>query len=338
MKNKKLIFLIIGIILIIIPLCLNFYSIYKLLSLCLGIILIDIGVFFNKKKSIFMMIYLPILILIFTYALDYMKTYTLNISPVYILENKINDKISIYNSLFYRIYKCDNKYIFDNDYQKDFMCKSEMLDNIDINKLLNEPHESYKKYHNDFIKVTGKISKINGISSIELKEYSNSDSLNGYVKFNDTKKLTINIKNVNITKYKIYDYITVVGLLKDFKNNNELVLTNTKIEENNLYEKYDLQVLETNNCNKELKEYTDNIYTYCLDNIFLNYEIDKYELSYAIKDKKITLNDLIKDIESVIESDNKLYKLDKFNILICQNDKNILLNKKEKLDYSLCEE
>ena len=338
MKRKKIILLIIGIILIIISLLLNIYSIYKLLLLCLGIILIDIGVFLNKQKSVFMMIYLPILLIIFTYGLDYMKTYTLNISPVYVIENKINNKVSIYNSLFYRIYKCDNNYIFDNDYQKDSMCQSNMLANIDINKLLNEPKESYQKYHNDFIKVTGKISKINGISSIELKEYSTSDSLNGYVKFNDTKKLTVNIKNVNITKYKIYDYITVVGLLKEYKNNNELVLINTKIEENDLYNNYDIQVLETKTCNKKLKEYADNIYIYCLDNIYLNYDIDKYELSYAIKDKKITLDDLIKDIKPIEEDNNKLYKLDKFNILVCQNKKNILINNKEKVDYSWCQE
>ena len=338
MKNKKLIFLILGILFIIIPMFLNIYSIYKLFSLCLGIILIDISIFINNKKSIFTMIYLPILLIIITYAMDYLKTYTLNISPIYVLENKINDKISIYNSLFYRIYKCDKEYIFDNNFKKDFVCQSNLLDNIDINKLLNEPDESYKKYHNDFIKVTGKISKINGVTSIELKEYSTTDSLNGYVKFNDTKKLTVNIKNVNITKYKIYDYITVVGLLKEYKNNNELVLTNTKIEENNLYNNYDIQVIETNNCNKELKEYTDNIYTYCLDNIYLNYKIDKYELSYAIKDKKITLDDLIKDINPLVEEDNKLYKLDKFNILVCQNNKNILINNKEAMDYSWCQE
>ena len=337
MKNKKLIFLILGILFIIIPMFLNIYSIYKLFSLCLGIILIDISIFINNKKSIFTMIYLPILLIIITYGIDYLKTYTLNISPIYVIENKINNKISIYNSLFYRIYKCDKEYVFDNNFKKDFMCQSDMLDNIDINKLLSEPDESYKKYHNDFIKVTGKISKINGVSSIELKEYSTTDSLNGYVKFNDTKKLTVNIKNLNITKYKIYDYITVVGLLKDY-NNNELVLTNAKIEEQDLYKDYDIQVLETKTCNKELKEYTDNIYTYCLDNIYLNYKIDKYELSYAIKDKKITLEDLIKDIEPLVEEDNKLYKLDKFNVLVCQNNKNILLNNKESIDYSWCQE
>ena len=83
---------------------------------------------------------------------------------------------------------------------------------------------------------------------------------------------------------------------------------------------------------------TDNIYTYCLDNIYLNYDIDKYELSYAIKDKKITLDDLIKDIKPIEEDNNKLYKLDKFNILVCQNKKNILINNKEKIDYSWCQE
>ena len=87
-----------------------------------------------------------------------------------------------------------------------------------------------------------------------------------------------------------------------------------------------------------LLHYSLSYISYCIDNIYLDYKIDKYELSYALKDKKITFNQLIKDSDIEIKKDIKLYKLDKFNILSCNEDKNILINKNIKGSYSLCDE
>ncbi|MBQ8901442.1 MAG: hypothetical protein IJY87_00045 [Bacilli bacterium] len=340
MRKKKIILIIISLLLIVVPFLINIYSIYKLISLALGILLLDISFTFNKKINIFLLIYLPLLLIIFTYAIDYMKTYTFDLSPIYVFENKINDKVSTYNSLFYRIYKCNDKYIFDNQYQKNYVCETDLLESIDINKLLNEPKESYKKYKNDFIKVSGKISKISGTSSILLQAYTKVDgSVNGYVKFNETSKLKVDLAGVDISKYKIYDYITVVGLLSDFdKDAQEMILTNVKIEETNLYNEYTYQIIESSNCSKKLEEYTDNFYTYCIENIYLDYKVDKYELSYVLKDKKINLNDLITNSKLEETGNYKLYKLEKFDILSCNKNKNILINKNSKVDYSLCEE
>lgn len=340
MRKKKIILIIISLLLIVVPFLINIYSIYKLISLALGILLLDVSFAMSKKVNIFLLIYLPILLIIFTYGIDYMKTYTFDLSPIYVFENKINDKVSIYNSLFYRIYKCNNEYIFDNQYKKNYVCETELLDSIDINKLLNEPKESYKKYKNDFIKVTGKISKISGTSSMLMQAYTISDgSVNGYVKFNETSKLKIDLSGVDISKYRIYDYITIVGLVSDFdKDTQEMILTNVKVEETNIYDTYTYQVIESSKCSKEIEEYTDNFYTYCIENIYLDYKVDKYELSYALKDKKISLNDLIANSE-LEETDNyKLYKLEKFSILSCSENKNIVINKNGKVDYSLCEE
>ncbi len=340
MKKRRIIILIISLLLIIVPFFINIFTIYKLVSLALGIVLFDVFFALGKKVNIFLLIYLPILLLIFTYSLDYMKTYILNLSPIYVFENKINNQVSIYNSLFYRIYKCDHKYIFDNDYKMNYACETNLLSNIDINTLLSEPRKSYKKYKNDFIKVTGKVSRIIGKSKIELKEYTVTDnSLNGYVKFNDNSKLIVNVSGEFIQNYKIYDYITVVGLLDSYnKKAEELTLINTKIEENNLYANYLIEVIESEKCDHTLKDYTDNYYTLCLDNVYLNYEVDNYELSYALKDKKITFEDLVKDSEKEISNGHTFYSLSKFNILSCQSGKNILMNKNLAKDYSLCEE
>ena len=339
MKKFEKILLIIGLILIIIPYFINIYTIFKLISLLLGIIIIAIVLIINKKINIFLALYLPILLLIFTYAIDYLKVAFLDLSPIYVLENKTNEQVSTYNSLFYRIIKCNKKYIFDDKYNISFPCDTSLIANIDINKLLNEPKEQYHKYHHDFIKVTGKISKINGNSSIEMQAYIATDkTINGYVEFNNTSKLKIMLKNINTNNYKIYDYVTFVGFLSGYKeNSNELILTNTKLEENNLYDDYDLQVIESSNCNNEIKLYQDNLYTYCIDNVFINYKVDKYELSYVLKDKKIELQDLLKNSNYIEEENYKIYNLEKFKILECSPNKSILINNKEKVDYSLCE-
>ena len=340
MKKKKLILIIISLLLIVVPYFINVYSIYKLISLSIGIILLDLSFIFGKKVNIFLLIYLPIVLMIFTYGLDYIKTYTLKLSPIYVFENKINEKVSIYNSLFYRVYECDDIHYFDNNYKKNFICNTELVEEININKLLNEPKESYKEYKNEFIKVTGKISKISGTSSIEMQAYTEVDGqVNGYVKFNETSKLIINLNKIDISNYKIYDYITVVGLVNDYdKKNNEITLIDTKVEERELYSEYEIHVIESDKNKLGLKEYIDDYYLYGIENIYLDYKIDKYELSYALKDKKITFEELIKDAEIETEENTKLYKLEKFNILSCSENKNYIINKNEKVDYSLCEE
>ena len=339
MKKEKLV-LIISLILIVVPYFFNIYSIYKLISVCLGITLLDIYFAIGKKRNIFLLIYLPILMLILTYSVDYFLTYTFNKSPIYILENKINNNVSIYNSMFYRIYKCNDELYFDNNYEDNFMCNTSLIEEIDINKLLNEPEISYKEYKNNFIKVTGKISKISGTSSVEMQEYTIVDGmLNGYVKFNETSKLIVNLNGIDVSNYKIYDYITVVGLLNSYdKSSNILNLDYTKLEERDLYNEYDIHVIESSKCENNLKEYIDNYYLDCLENIYLDYKIDKYELSYALKDKKVTIDEFLQNIKVEKIENHTIYKHEKFNILSCNSEKNIIINKNKKIDYSLCEE
>ena len=340
MKKEKIIILIMSLLLMGVPFFINIYSIYKLISVAIGIILMDIVFVLKKKPNIFLLIYLPIVLIIFTYSIDYLKTYTLKLVPIFAFENKINDDISIYNSLMYRVYKCNNKLTFDNNYKKSYMCDTLVIDEISINKLLNEPLESYKEYKNNFIKVTGKISRISGSSSIELQAYTEVEGeFNGYVKFNETSKLIVNLKDIDVSKYKIYDYITIVGLLSRYDRDSEtLTLTDTKLEEKELYNEYNLHVIEKTNCTNTLNTYIDNYYLFCLENIILDYGIDKYELSYALKDKKITIDEFLENTTNTEKEDYVVYEHDKFNILSCSKEKNIIINKNKKIDYSLCKE
>lgn len=337
MKKEKII-LIISLIFMVVPFFINIYSIYKLISLCISIVLVDVYFIVEKKAKLFLLLYLPIILIILTYSIDYLKTYALKMRPIFVFEQKMNDNVSVYNSLFYRIYKCGDEEYFDNNYEESFKCDTSLIKEIDINKLLNEPKESYKEYKNKFIKVTGKISKIKGTSSLEMQAYTLVEGqLNGYVKFNETSKLIVNLEGIDVSKYKIYDYVTIVGLLNNYDKNKEiLTLNDIKLEEKDLYNEYVIHVIEGNKCEK--KEYIDKYSLYCLENIYLDYKIDKYELSYALKDKKVTIEDILQNTEIEEVENAKIYKHEKFNILSCSIDKNIIINKNEKIDYSLCEE
>ena len=243
----------------------------------------------------------------------------------------------------YRVYKCQNEYIFDRNYQLNFACDVKDIPNISINDLLSDPLKSYQRHKGNFIKVTGKISKINGGSTIELKGYKIKDnSINGAVNFNDESKLIVKLSS-DLSKYKIYDYITVVGLLSSYdKDNHILTLKDPKIEEQDLYNNYTIEVILNSKCNKEATLYMDNYYTYCLNNIFINYDFnnypsDKYELSYAIKDGKVTMKEILKNAKVNNIYQDKLYNLEKFNILACHNGKNYLLSKNEQVNDDICE-
>ncbi len=328
---------ILGLLLILIPYFINIYSIYRLISVLLGIFLIFLYFIIIKNKRNLLYFSIPFLLLIITYGGDFLITYILNTKPIYAIENKSNAKVITYDSLFYRLFWCDNSFIFDYNYQKSFACNSKYLLELDINQLLNNPKETFKKYHNKFIKVKGKISKIDGSSTLELKAYKNVDnSINGYVDFNDESKLVVNVKSDILNKYKIYDYITVIGLVKNYDSNN-ITLKDTIVVEENLYNDYKIEVIEKDKCSKDKIEYMENFYTYCLNNIYLDYGFDKYELSYAIKDGKISLDDILSESQITENYQDKLYILDKFNILSCHNGINYLLSKDEKINNNLCE-
>lgn len=336
---KRKILLTISLLLVGVPFIINSYSLIRMVSLLCGIILITSLFKTHSKGNKLILIIIPLLLFICTYSIDYMLTCVFNHYPIYAIQKKSNEKLSTLHSLMYRVYDCNGKLYFDNHYKNLYMCSTSLLDDTDINKVLNEPKKYYKEHANRFVKITGKISKINGNSSIELRNYiiDEDKTLNGYVKFDETKKLEIKLNNkIDATSYKIFDYITVVGELK-LINNHTLSLENVVIENNNLYSKYNISIIEPSSCG-ELKEYTEGYYTYCLSNIYIDYGIDKYELSYLLKDKKISFENLIKGYNSLEEEKNMdLYHLDKFDVLVCNKNKKIILNKKTNNPFNLCE-
>ena len=261
-----------------------------------------------------------------------------NYIPIYSIEKTSNKQVSIYNSFLYRVYNCNGLNVFDNNYKKEFACSTTLLKNTDINKVLTEPKKYYDEHKREFVKITGKVSKINGNSSIILKSYTidEDNTLNGYVLFNDTSNLEVNITNLDVSHYKIYDYITVIGQIYKYENKT-IYINNVVIEEKDIYTDYSISVIEPTECSG-LIEYTDNYYTYCLDHIYVDYKVDKYELSYLLKDKKITFDNLKKNYLKLEEKEDiDLYHLDNFDILVCSDDKIIFTKKNVDDIYEVCD-
>lgn len=339
MNKKVILFLIIGLLFIIIPYILNTYNIIKLISILVGIILITISLIFYENKNIYIILITPIILIILTYTLDIFLYTKFNQIPIYIYEIKSNAKVSTYNSLFYRIYNCDNKLILDYNYEKKYSCNSDALDEIDINTFLINPINSYKEYKNKFIKITGKISKISGRDTLELNAYNIVDgALNGYVDFNKDYKVVINL-NEDLSNYRIYDYVTVIGRVDNYKDGT-ITLKDAYTIANKMYDEYTYEII--NSDSKELINIVDNYYFYGIKAININYKNDIYELSYLINDDKIDIDKIIENSNAIIYSDEEKvkiatgYELEKFNALVCETNKIIFTNKSYKIDADLC--
>ena len=326
MRNKK-IFLVISLLLIIIPFFINYYSIIRFLSVFLGIIILSFYLFDIKKNKILMLLFI-MSIHLFCFSIDYVKTYTLKLQPIYAIKVTTNEDVDCLFNPLYRAFICNNDFYFDNLYNHKFMCHVDLLKDFSVNEFLVQENRLVN-YQKKFVKLTGKISKITGTSSIELKGYTNADAkVNGYVKFIDKFKITLLLDDHTIDNYEVYDYIKFVGLVKEVDLENYEIIISDVIILDSLYELYDISVIESRVCNNKLLKLSANIYLYCLDNIYLDYKIDKYELSYALSSGKILLNDLISLGVEDTYNNYKVYKLNDLLITNC-NDKYIISANKD---------
>lgn len=347
--KKKIILIIIGLLLLITPYFINVYSLYRLLSILIGLIIIEIALIMNKKDRLWRIVIFPIFFLALSFAIDYGVTHILNRIPVYATKVKSSEKVITYNSLFYRMYSCNNKLIIDNLYKKEYQCAKDELEVVDATSFLNNAIENYKDYKDKFLKIEGKVSKINGTYNLELQAYTlTEESINGYVLFSDNVTLEVNFNEIlDLTTHKVYDSIVVVGRIDELikKGSSYIIkMQDSVILESDLYETFELSVVEKNSCENDKNEYaktTDlTYYTSCLDNIFVKYNDENvYDLSYVLLDKKMTLDALItKSKENKEENGNILYEYETFKVLACANKEEIIIGDKSlKIDSPYCE-
>lgn len=343
MKKRLIVLLGLGLTLMIVPFLINIYSIFRIISLVLGIILITVSLCLKKKRNIFYIILVPLIMLVFSYGIDTLLFYTLKRVPVFSYAIKSSDKMRTYNSFFYRVFDCNGNLTLDYGYTKNYVCSNDCLDAININSFMQDAEESFKKYHHKFVHIYGKISKITGNENIELASFTESDNtLNGYVNFNLNNILIVNTEE-NLSKYRIYDYVDVYGKVTSI-NDGKITLTNTKLVASNIYDTYSFEIIasDDNKLTNLVKE--KDYYYYGLNTINVKYDGDNiYELSYLLTDDRFKFDDLIKGKEyEVFKNDEdveiaKKYKLEKFDLLECSNGKKIVANSKSKANQSICD-
>lgn len=343
MKKRLIVLLGLGLTLMIVPFLINIYSIFRIISLVLGIILITVSLCLKKKRNIFYIILVPLIMLVFSYGIDTLLFYTLKRVPVFSYAIKSSDKMRTYNSFFYRVFDCNGNLTLDYGYTKNYVCSNDCLDAININSFMQDAEESFKKYHHKFVHIYGKISKITGNENIELASFTESNNtLNGYVNFNLNNILIVNTEE-NLSKYRIYDYVDVYGKVTSI-NDGKITLTNTKLVASNIYDTYSFEIIasDDNKLTNLVKE--KDYYYYGLNTINVKYDGDNiYELSYLLTDDRFKFDDLIQDKEyEVFKNDEdveiaKKYKLEKFDLLECSNGKKIVANSKSKANQSICD-
>lgn len=343
MKKRHIVLLGLGLTLMIVPFLINIYSIFRIISLVLGIILITVSLCLKKKRNIFYIILVPLIMLVFSYGIDTLLFYTLKRVPVFSYAIKSSDKMRTYNSFFYRVFDCNGNLTLDYGYTKNYVCSNDCLDAININSFMQDAEESFKKYHHKFVHIYGKISKITGNENIELASFTQGDdTLNGYVNFNLNNILIVNTDE-NLSKYRIYDYVDVYGKVTSI-NDGKITLTNTKLVASNIYDTYSFEIIasDDNKLTNLVKE--KDYYYYGLNTINVKYDGDNiYELSYLLTDDRFKFDDLIKGKEyEVFKNDEdveiaKKYKLEKFDLLECSNGKKIVANSKSKANQSICD-
>lgn len=343
MKKRLIVLLGLGLTLMIVPFLINIYSIFRIISLVLGIILITVSLCLKKKRNIFYIILVPLIMLVFSYGIDTLLFYTLKRVPVFSYAIKSSDKMRTYNSFFYRVFDCNGNLTLDYGYTKNYVCSNDCLDAININSFMQDAEESFKKYHHKFVHIYGKISKITGNENIELASFTQvDDTLNGYVNFNLNNILIVNTDE-NLSKYRIYDYVDVYGKVTSI-NDGKITLTNTKLVASDIYDTYSFEIIasDDNKLTNLVKE--KDYYYYGLNTINVKYDGNNiYELSYLLTDDRFKFDDLIKDKEyEVFKNEEDLevakkYKLEKFDLLECSNGKKIVANSKSKANQSICD-
>lgn len=332
MKKRNIILIILSILFLIIPFFINKYSVIRLISVIIGMIIFSLS--FSKLFKKYRYIEIVLLfgcLLVLTYYSDYFVSKYLSRIPLYSIEKRSSSKMKTYNSLGYRIYNCNKKLIFDSKYQKKYPCGNNDIKVMEVNKLLSSGLDNYLKYDSKFVHIKGKISTIIGSSSLILNYYDISDTtINGFVVFDENKKLIIDNLDIDPKDYYIYDNVEVIGIVYNYISNKdgfELHLKDAKVIKSDIYDDYELSVTNLND--KEYIKKTDNIYYLGIEGIYFKYDKDViYELSYLLNDNRQTIDNLINGIEAInIDELSVKYELKDFNIIKCNKDKYIFANK-----------
>lgn len=348
MKKRKALTLILGILIIIITFIFKFNWIARILMSFVGILLLETHLYL-KKRRLLTLFFFPIIIFCCLYLIDTALAFEFNFKPVYAREIKSSDSFITTNSLIYRIYNCGDIKYYDFLYKKSDVCSYSNLDEKEINSLSSEIVNSHKKYKDKFYILSGKVSYKEGNDIIELKAYSVSEeSINGNVNFLDNITFKIKLSNTkNIDKIKVFDNIKIVGRIdkiKSDKNNYNIFVKEAYIIEEDLYSNFEINIVNNKSCQIDKTKYIEtdknNYYTNCVKELFVIYDNEEvYELSYALKDNKLELENLIKSYKKseITETEDIIYYLENYNIIVCNDNNDVIIgNTSLEFDKNYC--
>lgn len=339
MNKKSFLLKIVGILFMLVPFLLNYYSLVRILFIFLGIVVFSINFLFSKKNKVLKIILSFILFLVLTYSFDYLFVFYFKNIPIFAYQHKASDTIFTYDSPLYRVYSCNGENTIDTLYKRNYFCES--LEPIDINDFLTNDTNRYKKYHSKFVTIKGKVSEVFGNDYLLLNPYEQKENnIVGELTFNKNKGIKVinnqgNLKFYN--HYEIYDNVLVTGKVTK-KVDNTVILEDAKIEVVNNFDNFTVELKETKSCkgirNKitTVGEYT--FYSECLDKIYVSFDSDTvYDILMALETQKLTLDKWINNGTKSEKNNQELYKFKEYNLLKC-NDLNTILIGNKKLGFN----
>lgn len=343
--------LVLSIFIIILTMGVNEVSVIRPIMWILALILLTINIVRAFKFKPIHIIFIFLIVFVLSLVIDGLGALAFKHLPVfsYNITNVGNTKV--YNSLGLRIWQCNKdkkEYIFDLFNNNGYMCNAEDIDAIDSNSFLNSIVANYSEYKNNYIKIKGKISKKTGQNYLEMRPYKESDNkINGEVSFADNITLRILFKNntAELNNYDIYDEIVIVGLIKNLEtsyNKYVIYMDEAKVVSNLNLNDFNVGITPENTCTEKRLVYSNlehDIYTYCIQDMFINYPDNQYELANALSSNKLKYEDLINnplDVQTYEEKNYVISTFANYSILTCSNSKDVIISNK-KADFSTIE-
>ncbi len=353
-RQFNLFSLAISIVIILLTMSVNEVSAIRPIMWILAIILLTINIVKALKlKPVFLVLVFFVTFLL-SLVIDGLGALAFKHIPVFSYNITSVGNTKVYNSLGLRIWQCNKdepKYIFDLFNNNGYLCNAEDIDVIDSNSFLNSVVDNYAEYKNKYTKIKGKISKKTGQNYLEMQPYKVSDvQINGAVSFasNITLRILFNNNTPELNNYDVYDEIMVVGLVKNLEVDNSkyiIYMGEAKIVSNINLNDFEVGITGENVCSEKRLVYSNldnDIYTYCIQDMFINYPDNNYELANALSSNKLQIEELYNNPLEVIHSevdDSNLYKFSDYSILICDEtySKDIIIgDKKMNFDSVTC--
>ena len=342
---KRLITMFLGLILIIVGFVIN-KEILRPILVLLGIISLTISnaIERNNKK-----VFIPLFAIIFfllMVALDYLVVGAFKKTPIFSYSIVSTNKSTVYNAIGYRVWVCHNTKDFKVDplYKLGYYCSNKDITAESINNILPKIVDNFDLYKDAYMKINGKVSKIVSDKEFYMQVY---DEIDNTLTFNNAYILDINFNYANeaLKNYKELDDVTIVGKIDSFDGNMVKVIDSNFLTrtDNNNTDQYTFDVNSNIYCEYDKDMWFMNgniaIYRSCINSLDVKLNDKLYDLSFAIKNNMMTLDELKDAAEGFLTNSkdaSKIYIYNNFRMLECENTDIIIGKESLSFDNGYC--